>query len=242
MFHSSFYFFSSIKKKMSCTKNRIKKRISYDATHNSHRNVIDLFMLVEGNALAYFCPIFPFGEVLCSYQLYVLECCTIEHTITNEKLFSLLYWKWVWLWKWCARHRQCGTHNRSGWIREYDWRRLCPQFCYFAFHRLTISCVCVALTHSLCSLHKTIRPACLPACLGPRSLHRVCMHIGSFASKPSSNITHNSHSFPNTVYRSMRFTHSLFTILTHGSIRAVHIVRTYIYILNRCNSANNVQL
>lgn len=28
----------------------------------------------------------------------------------------------------------------------------------------------------------------------------------------------------------MRFTHSLFTILAHGSIRAVHIVRTYIYI------------
>lgn len=157
-------FISSLQyEKMSCTKIRTKKRISYDATHNSHRNVIDLFMLVEGNVLAYFCPIFPFGEVLCSYQLYVLECCTIEHTITNEKLFSLLYWKWVWLWNWCARHRQCGTHNRSGWIREYDWRRLCPQFCYFAFHRLAISCVCVSLTHSLCSLHKTIRPACPPA-------------------------------------------------------------------------------
>lgn len=93
MFHCSFYFFSSMKKKMSCTKIRIKKRISYDATHNSHRNVIDLFMLVEGNVLAYFCPIFPFGEVLCSYQLYVLECCTIEHTITNEKLFFFIILK-----------------------------------------------------------------------------------------------------------------------------------------------------
>lgn len=140
----------------------------------------------------------------------------------------VFYWKWNFVLSILTipSRRLCATHNRSSWNREYDWRRLCPQFCILHF--------IVSQFHAFVYLsisHRSLPPpvsVSVSLFLAPAHTLCVCVCMEHFCC-PAAIRQYNTQftQFFPTPFTAQRFTHSLCLLYLHMEYSMMP-VRTYI--------------